>query len=290
MSLGGQTIRTAVGGNFVVHPDLRTSLAGLHLLRAYMAGGQDLSLTDSANDASRTLLERLGFTTILPFSVHWVRLLRPTRFAAFAVSHLAANAVVASLEFAARPLCAVMDRLAVGLSFSPFRQAESPLQATELDAETLLGCQKEFRNGYSLWPEYDVHSLSWLLSFMARTKGHGDGLRKVVLRDQALKIVGWYIYSSVPGGIGEVVQIGGEPRNIRNILDHLFYDAWSHDIIALRGMVEPQLMAEFSEKNCFFTCRGGWMVAHSRKPNFLEPLNRGDAFLSRLDGDLAFES
>jgi hypothetical protein len=49
-------------------------------------------------------------------------------------------------------------------------------------------------------------------------------------------------------------------------------------------------MADFSEKNCFFTCRGGWTVAHSRKPNFLALLNSGDAFLSRLDGEwcLAF--
>ena len=290
MSLGGQSFLTALGGNFVVHPDFRNSLAGLHLLRAYMSGGQDLSLTDSANDVSRTLLERLGFTTIMPFSVHWVRLLRPSRFASFAMSRLAGNAIATSLEFVARPFCAAMDRLAGGLTFSPLCQIKSPLRARELDVETLLCCQKEFRNGYSLWTEYDVHSLSWLLSFMARMKGHGDKLQAVLLCDQTLKTVGWYIYSSAPGRIGEVVQIGGERRRIKDILYRLFHDAWSHGVIALHGIVDRQLMAEFSEMNCFFTCRGGWMVAHSRKSTFLEPLNRGDAFLSRLDGEwcLAF--
>jgi hypothetical protein len=44
-------------------------------------------------------------------------------------------------------------------------------------------------------------------------------------------------------------------------------------------------MGDFSEKNCFFACRGGWTVAHSRNPEILEALNRGDAFLSRLDGE-----
>jgi hypothetical protein len=44
-------------------------------------------------------------------------------------------------------------------------------------------------------------------------------------------------------------------------------------------------MADFSDKSCFFTCRGGWAVAHSRKPEILEVLERGDAFLSRLDGE-----
>jgi hypothetical protein len=44
-------------------------------------------------------------------------------------------------------------------------------------------------------------------------------------------------------------------------------------------------MADFSDKNCFFTRRGGWTVANSSKPELLEFLDRGDAFLSRLDGE-----
>jgi hypothetical protein len=289
MSFGGRSVLTAFGGNFVVHPHSRATLAGLHLLRAYMLAGQDLSLTDSANDMSRVLLERLGFRTILAFSVHWIRVLRPARFATFALSHMAANAAVNSMEFMARPFCRVMDRLA-GSLLSPFRQSQCSLQGTELDVETLLACQKEFRNGYSLWPEYDARSLTWLLDFMARMKGHGDKLRKILLRDQAGKIVGWYIYSATPGGLGEVVQISGDRRYIKNILDHLFHDAWNNDVTALRGIVDRHAMPDFSEKNCFFTCRGGWMVAHSNNPDFLGKLNENDAFLSRLDGEwcLAF--
>lgn len=68
MSKRGQPIRVASGGNFVVQPEARSTLAGLHLLKAYVAGDQDLSLTDSANNISRDLLERLGFRTILPLA------------------------------------------------------------------------------------------------------------------------------------------------------------------------------------------------------------------------------
>ena len=77
MSARGETIRVAFGGNFVVHPEARSGPAGLRLLERYAEGGQDLSLSDSANDASRMLLERLGFRTILPLSVSWMRPLRP---------------------------------------------------------------------------------------------------------------------------------------------------------------------------------------------------------------------
>ena len=290
MSLRGEPVRIAYGGNFVVHPEFRNTLAGLHLLRSYMAAGQDLSQTDSANDTSRALLERLGFTTILPFSIHWLRPLRPARCLTCAMAHWSRNALSVALEFVSRPFCNAADGLAARLSSSPFRQTESPLRATELDAKTLLACLAEFRGGYSLWPDYDVRSLSWLLSFMERMKGHGDGLRRLVLRDASSKIVGWYIYYQTRGGFADVAQIGGARQHIKSILDHLFHDAWSQGAIVLHGVVDRRLMADFSEKNCFFTCRGGWTVAHSYKPEFLELLNSGDALLTRLDGEwcLAF--
>jgi hypothetical protein len=250
-----------------------------------MEGGQDLSQTDSANDVSRALLQRLGFTTILPFSIHWVRLLRPARCLAYAVSQLSETTLSAALEFVAKPFCNATDSLAGRFSSSPFRQTTSPLHAAELDVETLLSCLAEFRGSYSLWPEYDAPSLKWLLSFMERMKGHGEDLSRVALRDDSGKVVGWYIYYRTPGRFAEVAQIGGARQHIKSILDHLFHDAWRHGAIALHGVVDRRLMDDFSEKYCFFTCRGGWTLAHSRKPELLALLDSGDALLSRLDGE-----
>lgn len=284
MSLRGQVIRIAFGGNFVVHPESRTSLAGMHLLGTYMAGGQDLSQTDSANDLSRALLRRLGFRTILPFSIHWLRLLQPGHYAVHAISRLVGPALSACLRLASKPFCSALDGAAARLSSSPFRQVKPRLQATELDIETLFRCLTEFRAGFSLWPEYEVQSLTWLLNFMERMRAYGD-LRKVALRDDHGNVLGWYIYYRKARGVGEVVQIGGSRPFIKDILDHLFYDAWSHGAIAVHGVVDRRLMDEFSDKNCIFTCRGGWMLAHSRNPELLDLLDSGDAFLSRLDGE-----
>lgn len=285
MCLNGESLRIAYGGNFVVHPDFRNTLAGLYLLRTYMAGPQDLSQTDSANDTSRALLERLGFTTILPYSLHWLRLLRPARCATYAIARVTENALAASFDFASQPFCDIVDRFATKFSASPFRQNESGLHATDLDVETLLNCFAEFRQGYAFFPDYDASSLTWLLSFMQKMKGQNEDVRKVLLRDDNGKIVGWYIYYCAHGQFGDVVQLGGERKRIKEILDHLFYDGWSHGMIGLHGTVERQFMADFSLRNCFFTCRGGWTVAHSRQPQILQLLNRGDAFLSRLDGE-----
>src|SRR5580658_7920974 len=76
MAMGGEPIRVAFGGNFVVHPDGRSYLAGPRLLGAYMHGDYDIWQTDSANDLSRKLLESLGFRTLPALNIHWGRPLR----------------------------------------------------------------------------------------------------------------------------------------------------------------------------------------------------------------------
>lgn len=284
MSLRGQPIRVAFGGNFTVDPEFRTTLAGLRLLSTYLGGVQDLSQTDSANDISRALLVRLGFTTIVALSIHWLRPLRPARLVANAASRPLSPGSAAILEAVARPFCAPVDALAGRARFSPFRPSESRLQAAELDIDTLLACLTEFRCGRALWPEYDAYSLKWLLDYMQRMKAHGN-LRKVILRNGNGNIVGWCIYYWQPGKIAEVVHMGGPRQFTKDILDYLFNDARSRGAIALRGVVDRGLMGDFSDRNCFFTCRGGWTVAHSHNPDLMAVLNSGDASLSRLDGE-----
>ena len=284
MSVRGESIRVAFGGNFVVHPAARSTPAGVHLLGTYMGGDQDLSLTDSANDASRDLLERLGFSTIVPFSISWARPLRPAHYAAHGVSRLTGTTLSAIFKFAAKPFCSIVDGIGSKLSFGPFRQTKSVLHGAELDLETLLDCLAEFRGEYSLWPEYDFDSLNRLLKFMERMHPRAN-LRKVVLRDDSQKAVGWYLYYLNPGDVGQVVQIGGERRFTKDVLDHLFYDAWENGAIALHGVVRSDSLPDFWEKSCFFTCRSGWTLAHSRRPELLERLQHGDASFSRLDGE-----
>jgi hypothetical protein len=159
-----------------------------------------------------------------------------------------------------------------------------PLLGEDLRLETLLDCFAECHKSYTLWPEYDAESLKWLLQFMQRNKKRGV-LRGIKLRDEGRNMVGWYLYYVRPGAIGEVVQVCGKPDLYRNALGHLFQDAREQGVIALHGVAEYRKIADFSDQGCFFTCRGGWTLAHSRRSELLDILQRGDAFLSRLDGE-----
>jgi hypothetical protein len=282
MSVGGQSIRAAYGGNLVVHPEFRSGVAAPRLLSTFLAMDNDIYLSDSANEITKRVLERIGFRTIPALNLHWARPLRPAQCAVYALSRAAGPTVSAGLKLVAKPFCGLADSLAAKLR--PFRRTKSRFQGTELDVETLLQCFAEFRKGYCLWPEYDVRSLQWLLSFMQRRPARGS-LRKLLLRDESGKIVGWYIYYVKPGAIGEVVQVGGDPFLTTDILNHLFVDAHQRGVIALHGTVDYLRMLDFSEMGCIFTCRGGWTMARSRNPELIELLERGSAFLSRLDGE-----
>ena len=283
MTLRGQPIRVAFGGNFVMKPEARSSLGGLRLLADYMAGSQDLSQTDSANDISKNLLERLGFRTIAPLSIHWMRPLRPAQYAMLGISKLTGPLAGRCLRVVSKPFCSLADSVASRF-FSPFHQTVPRLHAAELDVETLLYCLKEYRWPCSIEPEHDSDSVKWLLSFMQRMHPHAS-LRKVVLRDDNQKIVGSYIYYLRRGAIAHVAQFGAQPLFTKDVLDHLFYDAWSGGAIGVHGVTPVHLMGDFSEKNCIFTCKGGWNVVYSRNKEILDLLTRGDAFLSRLDGE-----
>ena len=284
MSFRGRPIRAVLAGSLVVHPDFRSGLAAPRLVEGFMATDHDLTVVDSANNISKNVLERMGYRVVPALNIHWRRPLRPSHYALYGLSVTADSAAVKLFRFAANPFCSLADRVAAKLPASPFRQTKPRLQGGELDVETLLQCMLEFRKGYSLWPEYTPDSLSWLLGFMGSRTARG-ALRKVVLRDESQKIVGWYIYYVKPGAVGEVVQVGGGLKLTKDILDHLFWDALEHGVIGLHGVVDSRRTPDFSDKGCFFTCRGGWALAHSRDPEMMKLLERGDAFFTRLDGE-----
>jgi hypothetical protein len=282
MSLNGRTINVALSSQFIVDPGSRASGAGLRLLQTFLSGPQDLSVTDEANNISRRLWEGLGGTTGLLYSVHWTRPLRPSRYVA---SFLRRRRLLAPLAAALKPVCNVVDAIAARQLPRRFHLTMPQVTAEELSMETLLICLSEYSGIRSLWPEYDDRSLQWLLETIARNKRLG-AFRKMAVRNPRGEVIGWYLYYLKPGGESVVAQIMARKNSINDVLDHLFYDAWRHDSVAVKGRLEPQFMQTFSEKYCLFDCGAPWMLIHSPHSDLLEAIHHGDALLSGLEGEM----
>ena len=86
MCLSGEVIRVGLAGNFVIHPKARSGVAAPGLLGAYMASNHDLLMTDSANDISRYLFQRVGFKTVPALNIHWARPLQSGEYGVYAMS------------------------------------------------------------------------------------------------------------------------------------------------------------------------------------------------------------
>jgi hypothetical protein len=109
--------------------------------------------------------------------------------------------------------------------------------------------------------------------------------QKVVFRDAHREVVGWYMYYLNPGGTSTVFQFVARKSSVNEILDHLFDHAWRHGAVTLSGRLEPQFMQELSDKYCFFSRVGAWMLIHSNNTELLHVIQRGDAFLTGLEGE-----
>ena len=284
MSIQGRRIRLAFGSNFVVDPESRASMMAIQLVKAFTKGPQDVSITDSANDLSRTLLRSMGFSVAPIYSLEWIRPLRPAQYGLTAFSRLAKKRSISLLSSIAAPFCGLADHFATNVPFSPLRHLPPTTNDEEMDIAALLQCLTTIPAKNWLLPEYDQWSLTWLFEFIANGKVFGY-LRKAIVRDSEGGILGWYIYNLGPSGIGDVLQIGAHSRSVGVVLDHLFFDAWKRGAAGLHGRMEPQFMQELTARYCFFARHGSWTLVHSGQTELVSMLQSGMAFFSRLDGE-----
>ena len=259
-SFRGQPIRIAVGTQFMVHPDHR-GVAGLQLMKAFLAGGQDLSLADLANDASHHLWEKLGGRTARIPSLQWT------------LSFMRMPRLVR------RPVRTVL-RMVWPRWRSPRGVRRGPL------TPKLLECQlPELLHGVSLRPEYDARSATWILDQLVSKRGLGEMRSAALWNDTGEEVLGWYVYYADAEGMGRVVHFVARQGTRELVLQDLFARAWREGLAAITGRLEAGLLRHAGRSG--LTCRreGPWMLVQSARPEILEAVDRGDAFLSSLEGE-----
>jgi hypothetical protein len=99
---------------------------------------------------------------------------------------------------------------------------------------------------------------------------------------------GFYLYYLRPGGISEVVRVGAQPAFLGEVIDHLFDDAWRGGAAAVSGQLDPEAFQDLASRGVAFHNDGAsWFLMHSRHAEILDAVHRGDARLTRLEGEWA---
>ena len=282
MRLNGRLLRVAVSCQFMVDPDRRHGLTALQLIKKCFAGPQDLTIADGANEIARRIWVGLGGQCSLLYSLHWTRPLRP---AAFALSMLRKRgAMPAALQFAAQPVAKCLDAASARLRPNHFHRPSNAFTDEPLKPAQMLACLPELMQGYALQPVYDEQSFAWLLEQTARKNRHGK-LRSRAVLDSQRRLIGWYLYYLRRGAPGEVVQVAARAGRYDDVLQRLLIDAWRQGATALRGRLDPRFAQELSDHHCWLRREGSFTLFHSRHADLTAAIHRGDAFLSRLEGE-----
>jgi hypothetical protein len=278
LDFGGESIRMAVSGQLVSDPKARTHAAGAFLMKAYLAGPQDLTITDGATDDVRRMWVGLGGETRHLECVGWIRAFRPFLAAAELVQGPRPR-----LGRVLRPLAPTLDATTRAVS-SWLSVSEPPGTREELTPELLVELLPHVTRDRLLRPAYDASFARWLFAEAAAVTSRGTFVKQLVRRETG-DPDGWFVYYAKKGDIGFVVQVAASERSVDRVLDHLFFDASSRGVTALRGRLEGTLREPLSSRDCVLRRANSLALVHSRRADLLHAVHSGRSLLTQLEGE-----
>lgn len=278
LELEGRKLRGAVCGSLMVDERDGDPFAGARLMRSFLCGPQDISLSETANPVSEGMWRKLRGTILPAYSLEWVRVLRPAGFAC----DVAARSVPAlgGLRAVATPFDALARRVAPGLLRAP----ENPsAQDREIGIKELAELIQRIVAKTPLHPAWSTTALRRMLEDAAKKSRYGSFVARAVTVRGGTPI-GAFLYHVERGRIAHVLQVVALPGQAGTVLDRLFLHAEEMGAVAVRGRSQPFLLDALLTRNCFHVHRASSLV-HARDQSLIEPFLSGRAFFNGLAGD-----
>jgi len=279
-------LRGAICGTLMVKDHADNPLAGARLLKAVLAGPQDVTLSETASDVARRMWVNLRGVVLPQYSLEWVRILRP---GSFLVDRAADRLNL--LRFLA-PFGRVLDRLAGwrgasgDLQWSGLREGwsgEGGACALEVDPATFSDLVEPLTEQFALRPDWAEGQLDAILS-AAREKPSFGKLVLSTVNAPGGRPVGAFAYHVKPGCGARVLQILARPGKTGAVIDCLIGDAFRRGASALRGRTQPALLEAMLGRRIVFL-NGSSTVVHSRDAEVIQSCRNGELFFNGLAGE-----
>jgi hypothetical protein len=282
MRFDGRPIRMAACGPLIAHPRVRNHGVGARLLRSFVTGPQDITITDGASDEIRQIFELVGGQMMHPSSMVWARVFRPLSYVGNRVLH--ANVHVRHrVKPWARRLLPALDVPA--RRASDYFTAPAPTDSSDelLTPKLLLANLPLVTHSLRLAPDYDEPMLEWLFAELHHNRTWGTPHRRLV-RNRAGRVLGWYVYYTLPGEGCQVIQLAADERQEGAVLDNLFAHAVAHGGAAVQGRVEGRTVAELARRGALFRFSPRSLIL-CRDTDLLGAVTSGHALLTRMEGE-----
>jgi hypothetical protein len=284
MLVGDKPVRGALCGTLMVDDHGSDPFAGARLMRAFLAGPQDISLTETANDISTAMWRKLRGTVLPDHSLEWLRIIRPAGF----IADKAAGVIGAARLFAplAKPLDALFRRGSSEPRWTSLPSVATPgnsFPTVDTDDAAAVALFQQFTEPYAARPRWEPERLRRMVAESRRKALYGSMVRRTVTARDG-RPVGMFLYYGDPGRIGRVVQILSAPGQAGAVIDSMLAHADERGMVALRGRTMPVLLDAMLGRRFVFL-HASSSIVHARDPALLEPFRAGKAFFNGFAGE-----
>ncbi|WP_274627116.1 hypothetical protein [Arvimicrobium flavum] len=281
MSIDSKPVRAAVCGTFMVDGHVSDPFAGARLMRAFLAGPQDISLSETANEVSTAMWRKMNAAILAEHSLEWLRILRPAAF----LAEMAARAVPGGrlLSFLGQPLDLLARHEKLANRWWRPVAATSAMPSEDADEEAIAALLVTLTERFAARPQWQQEELRRMLAHARRKALYGGMVRRIV-RARNGRPVGLFVYYGDPRRIGRVIQLVAAPGQAGAVIDSMLAHADERGLAALRGRTMPdQLQAMLGGPFMFLHASSS--IAHARDRTLLEPFLAGRAFFNGFAGE-----
>lgn len=286
MTFEGRQLRAAICGSLMVEGRDADPLAGARLLKAFLAGPQDLSFSETASEVSASMWMKLRGLALPQYSLDWLRIIRPAGFfTEIGMSRIGATRFL-------RPVARKTDDIllrrmrADDLRWSGIPAAwngQGSFKTSDVSVEEFAALFSRLTARYRLRPDFPGAQLTYILRDAKFARSEGEAVFcKVEARTGA--VVGAFVYHGNAGRIGRVLQILSIPGQERQVIDCLIAHAAARGLVALRGRTQPALLEAMLGRRISFTHIAS-SVIHSKDPEILQAFQNGEGFFNGLAGE-----
>ncbi len=270
---GDRVLRGACCSHLVVDPERGAGPAGALLMGRLLAGPQDLTWSDSANEITLRIWRTFGGQLDHVRACDWMLVQRPLGWAGTVAGSLLRHQRIGRqrVPVGALPM-RTFRREAEAL---PAELAGSPAAPGEVVEQLPVWMPRTVLRG-----DYDEAHLEHLLGLVRGRLGNPVS-RIVSLRGRP---VGWYVYVPRRAVASRVLHLSGVDRHLDLVLGELLAEARRRGSRVLAGRFEPHLGKPLRERMAAIGL-ARQPVIHAKDPELRAQLATGSALLTRLDSE-----
>ena len=282
----GRPLRAAICGSFMVEGREKDPYAGARLMKAMLAGPQDVTFSETASEVSTDMWTRLRGIVLRRHSLDWIKIIRP---AAFGIDAAASRLpLLAPLGGLARPLDNWLLRRQDDGAPHWSSAAASPAPGRRFAVEVVgvsdfAALIEPLLAGFAVRPAWTGGQLDHILAEAMDKPAYGEPILAAV-RAPGGATVGAFFYYRARGRIGRVLQVLARPGQEGAVIAALITDAAQRGVAGLRGRTQPALIGAMIGRRIGFVHVAS-TVMHSRHRELIDAFTTGAGFVNGLVGE-----